>query len=131
MIILGFDDNYTNSKTMTDTYPDRYKGALGQDAIDRLREFIDTQQGVMFTHDTIHFEHNRLLTQNFAEDVGQVLYQKNPPVIGANGNNFWGVWTAGLAGVASADWNNSSHLNRDKKVDDSINKYDPKNTIRQ
>lgn len=119
MVILGFDDNYTDKQLMDN----QYGGALGQDAINALDSFIKTQQSVMFTHDTIHFRHNKLLTEYFADDVGQVLNADGPNR--KNGNNFVGIWTAGLAGVSSDNsWNGTDHWNRSDAVD-KIKIFDP------
>lgn len=58
MVVLGFKDAYGDSK-------------LEQSAVNELQSFIDTHQSVMFTHDTVHFDRNVNLSENFYDDVGQ------------------------------------------------------------
>jgi hypothetical protein len=74
IVILGFHDNYSDDS-------DALKKVFNQDAIDQLKSFINTAQGVMFTHDTIHSQLNANLTTNFKVAVGQT-----------------NAYTAGLAG---------------------------------
>ena len=90
MLVLGFNDNYTDRKTIVD-------GALGQNAVNVIDDFIKTKQSVMFTHDTIHFTYNRELTSKFGAAVGQA-FEKN-----ADGK-FVGYWSAGLAGSDIDEW---------------------------
>lgn len=120
MIILGFNDNYTDTQKMEENGAKKYEGALGQKAVDAIRAFVDTQQSVMFTHDTIHFYKNALLTQEFAKDVGQVFVTQSN--VGSNGTNFAGIWTAGLAGSNLKDWNQSDARTRINLFDPQINK---------
>ncbi len=82
MVILGFHDNYAD-----DT--DALKKVFNQEAIDQLKSFIATKQGVMFTHDSIHTQLNANLTANFKDTVGQT-----------------DAYTAGLAGytLSGARW---------------------------
>ncbi len=121
MVVIGFNDNYTDAEEMTQVYERndvtgryelKYKGALGPAAVDALREFINTQQSVMFTHDTIHFQKNRDLTIEFADDVGQVFSARN-------GDEFAGIWTAGLAGSSLDGWVDPGDAKN------QINIYDP------
>ena len=121
MVILGFNDNYTNEKYMNSQ---NYSGALGTAAVNLLDDFIKTKQSVMFTHDTIHFTYNRDLTAKFGKAVGQVFETDK------NGN-FSGIWTAGL--VSDSNLNGSSGVfttdvleAHRKTARDNIKKYDPK-----
>lgn len=106
MVIIGFYDNYTEKKTMEPNYT----GALGEAAVKKLREFVDTKQSVMFTHDTIHFQYNQELTKEFAKDVGQVF------------NDFQGVWTIGLAGSGLSGWDDPGG-----KAKKARQEFDPQN----
>lgn len=116
MLVLGFNDNYTNQKT-------RSNGALGQAAADLIDSFIGTKQSVMFTHDTIHFTYNRELTSNFGAAVGQA-FKKN-----ADGK-FVGYWSAGLAGSDIDEWESNdsgaavNQASRNEAVS-RINIFDP------
>jgi len=117
MVIIGFNDNYTEKDTMD---PSTYKGALGELAVKELRNFVNTKQSVMFTHDSIHFKHNRELTEEFADDVGQVF------------DNFEGVWTLGLAGSslpADKVWvDPGDRAKKAKQIYDPDNHYQVINT---
>lgn len=99
MVILGFNDNYTNEKYMSTDESNKYSGALGPKAVELLDSFIKTKQSVMFTHDTIHFTYNRDLTAKFGTAVGQMFSADEA-------GDFNGIWTAGL--VSDSNLNDSS-----------------------
>lgn len=68
MVILGFKDMYDDIKN------DR--------ALVDVKDFIESGQSVMFTHDTMSFPHNGVgwsyeLTQNFRDLLGQFKYNKD------------------------------------------------------
>ena len=90
MVVIGFNDNYTDQKNRAD-------GALGQNAVNVIDDFIKTKQSVMFTHDTIHFTYNRELTSKFGTAVGQAFDQNKE-------GKFIGYWSAGLAGSDISEW---------------------------
>jgi hypothetical protein len=120
MVILGFNDNYTDEKWMNGDY----SGALGLAAVELLDDFIKTKQSVMFTHDTIHFTYNRDLTAKFGTAVGQMF--------SADGaGNFNGIWTAGLVGDPNLN-QSSGVFTTDvlrayrETAWSNIRKYDPK-----
>ena len=111
MVVIGFNDNYTEAKDM-------YSGALGPKAVELLEDFINTKQSVMFTHDTIHFTYNRDLTEKFGEAVGQVFQTDME-------GRFAGIWTAGLAGSdLSVFQSDVNHENREE-AETNIKTYDP------
>lgn len=121
MVILGFNDNYTDEKWMNNW---DYSGALGPKAVELLDSFIKTKQSVMFTHDTIHFTYNRDLTAKFGTAVGQMF--------SADGaGNFNGIWTAGLVGDPNLNQSSGAFTTdvlqayRDT-ARNNIGKYDPK-----
>lgn len=99
MIILGFNDNYSNStlpfsdELVAEEILAPKPGQTPSKAIQLLRDFINTKQSVMFTHDSIHFHHNLDLTYNFVDDVGQMI------ILDPNGTTFEtkdkGAWTPG------------------------------------
>ncbi|HEY8350441.1 MAG TPA: DUF5057 domain-containing protein, partial [Clostridia bacterium] len=124
MVILGFNDNYTNEKYMSTDERNKYSGALGPAAVNLLDDFIKTKQSVMFTHDTIHFTYNRDLTAKFGTAVGQMFKADGA-------GNFSGVWTAGL--VSDSNLNQSSGVFTTdvlrayrETARSNIGKYDPK-----
>lgn len=119
MVILGFNDNYTDEKRMNWDY----SGALGPAAVELLDDFIKTKQSVMFTHDTIHFTYNRYLTAKFGTAVGQMF--------SADGaGDFNGIWTAGLVGDPNLNQSSGTFTTdvlpayRDT-ARNNIGKYDP------
>ena len=115
MVVIGFNDNYTEAKDMNQW---DYSGALGPKAVELLEGFINTKQSVMFTHDTIHFTYNRDLTEKFGEAVGQVFQTDME-------GRFAGIWTAGLAGSdLSVFQSDVNHGNREE-AERNINTYDP------
>ncbi|MEJ8554528.1 DUF5057 domain-containing protein [Tepidibacter sp. Z1-5] len=91
MIIFGFADKYN------------WKDLYNQPAIDGVREFINTGQSVMFTHDTtgimskdgrdLDFAPN--ITENFKDDIGfnniRTLSGKTK-MRGRNADIDWGAW---------------------------------------
>ena len=115
MVVIGFNDNYTEAQ-----YMDRknYGGALGAEAVELLDDFIKTKQSVMFTHDTIHFTYNKDLTKKFAVAAGQVFQTDE------NGN-FSGIWTAGLAGSGLSVFNSDVLAKNRRKAEENIKQYDP------
>mgnify|MGYP000894993169 FL=1 len=121
MVILGFNDNYTDEEWMNGDY----SGALGPAAVELLDGFIKTKQSVMFTHDTIHFTYNRDLTAKFGKAVGQVFETDKD-------GNFSGIWTAGL--VSDSNLNGSSGVfttdvledHRETARDNIVKYYDPR-----
>jgi len=120
MVVLGFNDNYTEEEYMKDDY----SGALGAKAVELLEDFIRTKQSVMFTHDTIHFTFNRELTRKFGTAVGQVFKMNE------NGE-FIGVWTAGLAGSDIETWKTDVNRESREEAIKRINIFDPVNNPRE
>lgn len=57
MIIFGFADSYNNT-------------AINNNAVNSVKQFINTNQSILFTHDTI-FESNNNWVNNFMEATGQ------------------------------------------------------------
>lgn len=99
MVILGFADNYSDDRE------------FNNDAIKELTKFIDSKQGVMFTHDSIHFKYNTKLTTNFNDDVGQSS---------SSGRGQ----TAGLLGFSGKDpKNNTIESNLHGEYSNYNNKY--------
>ena len=114
MVILGFNDNYTDEKWMN----------WDSAAVELLDDFIKTKQSVMFTHDTIHFTYNLDLTAKFGTAVGQMF--------SADGaGNFNGIWTAGLVGDPNLNQSSGTFTTdvlrayRDT-ARNNIGKYDPR-----
>jgi len=115
MVVIGFNDNYTNEKYMNSR---DYSGALGPKTVELLDDFIKTKQSVMFTHDTIHFTFNRDLTRQFGTAVGQVFKMNQ------NGE-FTGIWTAGLAGSDIETWETDVNKKSREDAIKAINIFDP------
>ncbi|TFE01008.1 DUF5057 domain-containing protein [Jeotgalibacillus salarius] len=63
MVIFGFSDTYNYAN-------------LSQGAVGSLKQYIDSQQSVMFTHDTI-FNRNNVWVDNFMETTGQIAPETN------------------------------------------------------
>lgn len=63
MVIFGFSDTYNYAN-------------LSQGAVGSLKKYIDSQQSVMFTHDTI-FNNNNVWVNNFMEATGQKAPETN------------------------------------------------------
>lgn len=58
MLIFGFADSYNNAEIPTSV-------------VNSVEQFIDTNQSILFTHDTI-FETNNNWVNNFMDDTGQI-----------------------------------------------------------
>ncbi|MBM7578849.1 DUF5057 domain-containing protein [Jeotgalibacillus terrae] len=63
MVIFGFSDTYNYAN-------------LSQGAVNSLKSFIESQQSVMFTHDTI-FNNNNVWVNNFMDATGQKAPETN------------------------------------------------------
>ncbi|WBW99592.1 DUF5057 domain-containing protein [Oceanirhabdus sp. W0125-5] len=127
MIIFGFNDAYG------------FEDLTNQNAIKAIKDFIKTEQSVMFTHDTFTFNINQEsgwgvnLTKEFRDISGQSRYKdtNNPTELDAfgkkiihdklpNSNNPYGFTAEVLERAESVNFNNYDRYESTFKLNDSV-----------